>query len=225
MINMPIEIDQIIRSKRRTRAIIIKSDGTLVVRAPAKTTDEAIREFVAQHSAWIEKKRAQLQSAVVIPPKEYLPGETFMFLGESHQLEIVEHQKQSLVLNGSFKLSESASDRAEIVFERWYREQARRILPERVKWYADQFGFQYEGVKITSAKTRWGSCSSKGSLSFSWRLILAPIEQVDYVVVHELVHTIHHNHSRRFWKKLEAVMPDYKERKKWLRNHGPKLMV
>jgi predicted metal-dependent hydrolase len=222
---MPIEIDQIIRSKRKTLAVIIKNDGSLIVRAPMRTSDQRIKEFVEEHHLWIEKKQAEIKSIVLLVPKQYVPGEMFMFLGESYLLEIVKDQEKSLVLNGSFKMTEKAANRAETVFERWYRQQAKKILKERVDLYASQYGFQYQGIKITSAKTRWGSCSSKGSLNFSWRLIMAPLEQVDYVVIHELVHTIHHNHSKRFWKRVEKVMPDFKERKKWLRKNGPQLML
>jgi predicted metal-dependent hydrolase len=94
-----------------------------------------------------------------------------------------------------------------------------------VDHYASQYGFQYKKIGITSAQTRWGSCSANGSLNFSWRLILAPMEAVDYVVVHELVHTVHHNHSRRFWQKVGKIMPDYKERRKWLRKNGQRLIL
>jgi predicted metal-dependent hydrolase len=222
---MSVEINQIIRSKRKTLAILVKHNGSVVVRAPMKTPAKTIREFVGQHQAWIEKKQAAVRTREIEQPKQYQSGETFMFLGESYPLEIVKHQKQALVLDGSFKLAESASPQAERAFERWYRGQARKILQERVDLYSKQFGFHYQGLKITSARTRWGSCSRSGSLNFSWRLILAPLEQVDYVVVHELVHTIHHNHSKRFWKKVETVVPDFKQRQKWLRQHGHRLMV
>jgi predicted metal-dependent hydrolase len=222
---MPIEINQIIRSKRKTLAILVKQDSSVIVRAPMKTPEKTIWEFVEQHRAWIEKKQSEVRTRNIVQPKQYQSGETFMFLGESYRLEIVKHQKQALVLDGTFKLAESASAQAERVFERWYRAQARRILQERVDFYSKQYGFQYQGMKITSARTRWGSCSRGGSLNFSWRLILAPIEQVDYVVVHELVHTTHHNHSKRFWKKVQTVLPDFKQRQKWLKQHGPRLMV
>lgn len=222
---MPIEINQIIRSKRRTLAIQITNDGSVVVRAPNRTTNTAIREFVEKHEAWIERKQAEARSLISALPTQFLPGETFLFLGKSYLLEIVKGQKQALILDGTFKMSESVSGRSELVFERWYREQARKILQERVDWYANKHGLPYQGMKITSAKTRWGSCSSNRSLNFSWRLILAPLEQVDYVVVHELVHTVHHNHSRRFWNKVAAIMQNYEEHKKWFRQHGSRLMV
>jgi predicted metal-dependent hydrolase len=222
---MPTEINQLIRSKRKTLAILVKHDGSVIVRAPMKTPEKAVWKFVEQHSAWIEKKKAEVLSADVVLPKQYEPGETFLFLGESYPLDIAKHQRQPLLLDGTFKLSEAASARAEKVLEHWYRQQARRIIQERVEFYAKQYGFQYQGIKINSARTRWGSCSRKGSLNFSWRLIMAPPEQVDYVVVHELSHTVHHNHSKRFWKKVETILPDYKERQKWLKKHGPRLMA
>lgn len=222
---MPIEVNQIIRSKRKTLALIVKPDGSLIVRAPLKTAEKIIREFIENHAEWIEKKRAEALATLPPVPRQYVPGETFLFLGNAYPLEIVQGQKKPLLLEESFKLAESNQANAKSVFERWYRVQARQILDERVKRYADQYGFQYKKIGITSARTRWGSCSANGSLNFSWRLIMAPPEVVDYVIVHELVHTIFHNHSRRFWNKVESVMPDYKERRKWLRKNGQGLMV
>lgn len=222
---MSVEVNQIIRSKRKTLAILVKHDGSVIVRAPLKISENTIWEFVEKHQSWIDKKRAESLAAHVIAPKQYQSGEVFMFLGESYPLEIVQHQRQPLLLEGNFKLSETSLARAETVFENWYREQARRIIQERVDYYVKQYGFQFQRIKINSARTRWGSCSLSGSLNFSWRLILAPPEQVDYVVVHELAHTVHHNHSKRFWKKVESVLPDFRERQKWLRKHGQRLMV
>jgi predicted metal-dependent hydrolase len=94
-----------------------------------------------------------------------------------------------------------------------------------VDFYARQNGFQYRKIGITSARTRWGSCSATSALNFSWRLIQAPMEAVDYVVVHELVHTVIHDHSRKFWTRLEQVMPDYRARRKWLKQNGHRLLI
>ncbi len=217
---MPIEVNQIIRSKRKTLALIVKPDGSLVVRAPLRSSDKAIREFVGSNAKWIEKKQAEVLAFPRPIPKHYIPGERFMYLGNAYPLEIVRGQKKPLLLVESFKLAESAQSKAKSTFEGWYRMQAKRILTERVNLYASQYGLQYKKVGITSARTRWGSCGVNGSLNFSWHLILAPMEVVDYVVVHELVHTVFHNHSKRFWNKVEAIMPDYKERRKWLRENG-----
>jgi predicted metal-dependent hydrolase len=222
---MPIEVNQIIRSKRKTLALIVKPDGSLIVRAPLRTAEKSIREFIENHAAWIEKKKAEAFAALPPLPRQYVAGESFMYLGNAYRLEIVKGQKTPLILEERFKLADASQSSAGLAFERWYRAQAKSILKERVNLYAEKHGFQYKKLGITSARTRWGSCSANGSLSFSWRLILAPLETVDYVVVHELVHTVFHNHSKRFWKKVETIMPDYKEHRKWLRKNGPGLML
>ncbi len=221
---MSIEAHQIIRSKRKTLAIIVKPDGSLVVRAPLRASEESIREFVHRSRPWIEKKQRELRTIVPVAPREYLPGESFMYLGHTYPLEIVREQVQSLILEENFKLAEIAQGNAQLVFDGWYRLQAREIINERVILYANQYAFEYKKVGITSARKRWGSCSANGSLNFSSRLIMAPLEAVDYVVVHELVHTLFHNHSKRFWDRVERILPDYQERRKWLRTNGHKLL-
>jgi len=222
---MAVKVDQIIRSKRKTLALIVKPDGSLIVRAPLRATEKSIGEFIEQYTGWIVKKQAEALAALPAAPKQYIPGETFMYLGNTYPLELVKGQKKPLLLEENFKLAEAVQDNARLAFERWYRAQARQVLSERVDLYASQYDFQYKRIGITSARTRWGSCSSNGALNFSWRLILTPMETVDYVVVHELVHTVFHNHSKRFWKRVEAIMPDYKERRKWLRKNGQEMMV
>src|SRR5215216_1060421 len=222
---MTIEVHQIIRSKRKTSALIVKTDGSLIVRAPLRTSEEAIREFVEQNRQWIERNQAKARSTPTSAPKQYLPGETFMYLGNAYPLEIVGGQKKILLLDDKFKLAKSAHSDAAWAFEGWYRIQARQVLTEHVNLYAHQCGFQYKRIGITSARTRWGSCSATGSLNFSWRLILAPLVVVDYVVIHELVHTIFHNHSKLFWHRVGTIMPDYQEHRKWLRENGRQLLM
>ena len=222
---MAIEVHQIIRSKRKTLALIVKPDGSLIVRAPLRTSEKTIREFVEKNRQWIEKIHAKARSTPTSAPKQYLPGETFIYLGTPYPLEIVVEQKKSLLLDENFKLAKSAQSDAALAFEHWYRIQARQILIERVNFYAKQCSFQYKKIGITSARTRWGSCSVTGSLNFAWRLIMAPLEVVDYVVVHELVHTVFHNHSKHFWHRVEKIMSDYKERRNWLRRNGQQLFL
>jgi predicted metal-dependent hydrolase len=223
---MPVEIDQIIRTKRKTIALIVRPDGTLLVRAPMRASNRSIQEFVATNTRWIEKTRTRIRDSAPPLAKQYVPGEQFEYLGQVYPLEIVTDQRKSLLLEeGKFKLAASAKDGATLVFERWYREQARQVLQERVELFAGQNGFRYSRIGVTAARTRWGSCSAKGALNFSWRLIQAPIEAVDYVVVHELVHTLIHNHSKKFWKSVEQILPDYRTRRKWLRSNGQRLLA
>jgi len=222
---MSVLVDQIIHSKRRTLALIVENDGTVTVRAPMRMSENAIREFVEKHVNWVEKKKAELQATVPVLPKQYLPGETFLYLGNAYTLEIVRDQKKKLILDDRFQLPEAKQENAESVFQAWYRQQAKQLIVERVKYFADKYQLHYEKVKITSARTRWGSCSPKNTLSFSWRLVMTPLDVVDYVIIHELAHTVHHNHSKRFWGLVEKIMPDYKERRKWLRQYGQQALL
>jgi predicted metal-dependent hydrolase len=222
---MPVEIDQLIRSKRRTLALFIESDGSLIVRAPLRTSGKLIRDFVDSHTLWIEKKQAQARAAAALPARQFIPGESFPYLGESYILEVVKDQKKALMLDGNFKLAERAREDAQKAFQDWYRAQARQVIKERVNFFSTQYNFQYEKLRIGSARTRWGSCSPTGTLSFSWRLILNPMDVVDYVVIHELVHTVVHNHSKRFWKSVEKILPNYKVFNKWLNKNGRDVML
>jgi len=97
------------------------------------------------------------------------------------------------------------------------RKQAKQLIPQRVEHYAKLYNINYNKIKITSAKKRWGSCSARGNLNFSWRLVLTPPEIIDYVVIHELCHVVHHNHSKRFWALVAQICPNYKACRKWLR--------
>ncbi len=207
------EISKIIRSKRKTFALIIQPDGALVVRAPKRATRAQVEQVVAEHADWIRKKQGEVAEQRVSPLR-YKEGEKFSFLGKRYPLEIAPNPPEPLMLHRHFILSKAYQAQAEKLFEAWYRLQARAILPERVEHYAKKFGYTPVKVGITGARTRWGSCSSRGSLNFSWRLMLHRIEVVDYVVMHELAHLKHRNHSKDFWAEVERMCPDYK---KWLK--------
>jgi predicted metal-dependent hydrolase len=222
---MSISIDRLVRSSRRTVAIVVERDGSLTVRAPFRLAEARIRAFVESHSAWISKNQIKLRTAPPFPLKRYAEGEIFLYLGQPYPLTIVPHQRPVLELNGAvFRLAKSALPKADQAFVRWYKEQARRLLSDRVFSFAGEYGFRYQKIRISSARTRWGSCSSHATLSFTYRLVLAPPEVVDYVVLHELVHTRIRNHSKTFWNKLGELMPDYKQRLTWLKKNGKFLM-
>lgn len=109
--------------------------------------------------------------------------------------------------------------------EKRYKDAARAYIPQRVAYYHAMTGGVYERITIRDQKTRWGSCSSKGTLSFNWRLMLAPPAVLDYVVVHELCHLTHMDHSPAFWQAVEAICPDYRQLRLWLKEHGDELTL
>lgn len=214
-----LKIDELIRSRRKTIALIVQPDGRLVVRAPLRATLAQIHALVGQKEAWIRAKQAEVRAAGhPNAAHHFQPGELFYFLGQAYPLAISPHPRTLLRLDTDcFVLADSARERGIQVFTRWYRQQAAALLPERAAWFADRYGFKYNRVRISAARTRWGSCSALGSLSFTWRLMLVPPAVLDYVVVHELAHTRERNHQRAFWEQVAAVLPDYQQRRKWLK--------
>lgn len=219
-------ISQIIRSDRKTFGLEITPDGRLIVRAPKAATQAQVRAVVEQKSAWIAKTRARL--AAKYPqrqPKTFIEGETFWYLGEQYPLCLTDRQRPPLDLDGSFHLSRQAHSRARQIFIDWYREETRQITHSLMETYLQQYGFKVKGVRITSARTRWGSCSGKGNLNFTYRLCMAPLPVVDYVVVHELAHLKIPNHSQQFWAEVALINPDWQESRAWLKRHGHLLML
>jgi predicted metal-dependent hydrolase len=222
---MPIPIDVLIRTHRKTVAIQIDRDGHLTVRAPMRLSAARIQAFVESHADWIAKTINRLQASPPVPTHRYLDGETFLYLGKAYPLSILPARRPGLAFDGAaFRLSKTSLPKAPQLFEAWYKQQARLYLTERVSALAAQHAFRYQKIRISSARTRWGSCSSLGTLSFTYRLVMAPAEVVDYVVMHELVHTQVHNHSKTFWNKVAQLMPDYKSRLAWLKKNGKYLM-
>jgi len=216
-----IVIDEIIRTKRKSIALIVQRDGRLTVRAPLRASERDIRAVVEKKADWIHAKQELVKSVYpVAKPKEYVNGEGFWYLGKIHRLSIVEEEIPLLNLNGNFYLSRDALPKAETIFIDWYRKQAYQVISDRVTWYANKHGFSYKQLKITSARTRWGSCSARGTLSFAWRLVMAPVSVIDYVAVHELLHTQVKNHSREYWNRLRLILPEYKQQIEWLKING-----
>ncbi len=218
---MDIEIEKIIRSRRKTIALQITERATLIIRAPYNLRKKTIWDIVSKHEKWIEKKRRETEERNrKIQPRRFMDGEEFLYLGKPYPLKIVNDGTPQLKFDGGFFLSQNARDVAREVFETWYKKTAREIIPERVTLLSGKEELSYNRVRITNARKRWGSCSSKGNLNFSWRLIMAPLPVIDYVVVHELAHLVERNHSTRFWNKVGSLMPDFKIHKNWLRENG-----
>lgn len=213
-------IDQLIRSKRKTVAIIVQRDGKVIVRAPLKASERQIRQFVESKIGWIGEKKIQMQEQAPALQRKFTAGERFPYLGQDYALSVVSGPRAGLRFEGGFSLNQNSQAEAALLFEKWYKAAARKVLTERVRLYAQKFGLKYQKIRISSARTRWGSCSSRGTLSFTWRLVMAPLEVVDYVVVHELAHLRVQNHSAAFWAEVAQMMPDFKRQRDWLKKNG-----
>lgn len=220
MLDVTVLIHKLVRSKRRTIALVIERDGTLTVRAPLRMAETEVRRFVEAKSDWIKRKQAEAAEDAVVP-HQFVDGEQFLFLGKAFPLRLVPDLKPALVMDGEcFRLSRSRQPDARALLAAWYRAQARKIIAERLEHFSCSHNIKPTGLRISSARTRWGSCSRAGTLSFTWRLVMAPPEVVDYVIVHELAHLREMNHSRAFWELVGAMLPDYKQRRAWLKKNG-----
>ncbi|UCG35277.1 MAG: M48 family metallopeptidase [Candidatus Omnitrophota bacterium] len=216
---MEIKIDKIIRSRRRTLALQITPDARLIVRAPKRASLDYIKKTVFKKRLWIKEKQKIMQKRCQdIVVREFKEGEEFLYLGNQYRLSVVEGARP-LSFDDGFKLSDIYRNKAKELFADWYKKKAFEKISERVQWYAALFGLSHKSIKITDAQKRWGSCSVEDKLCFSWRLIMAPLGVIDYVVVHELAHLKVKNHSKKFWTQVEVMMPDYKQHLKWLKNN------
>lgn len=214
-----IQIDKLIRSRRRSVALVITKLATLEVRAPHRTSLKFIYDFIEKKESWILRKLEFMrQNVAQNMPKKFIDGEEFLYLGQTYCLQINDCRK--ITCTDFLCFPNHLLPAAKKYLMLWYKKQALLTIAERVAWYANQTGLQYQTIKITNAKTRWGSCSARGGLNFSWYLIMAPLHIIDYVVVHELAHLIERNHSKRFWDQVKTIMPDYETKRRWLKQNG-----
>lgn len=150
----------------------------------------------------------------------------FYFLGKTYPLIIKPLSHPPLSFDEvSFVISKTHQAKAKDLFTSWYKKQAGKIIKERTDYYVKKYNLKYKSLKITNARTRWGSCNHGGGLNFSLKLVMAPLSVVDYVVVHELAHTLHHNHSKNFWTEVSKYCPNYEEERKWLKQNGHNIVL
>jgi predicted metal-dependent hydrolase len=215
------KIDRLIRSKRKTIAIIIELDSSLTIRAPFRVPEKLINEYVNEKRNWIIKKQenAKERQKHFIQMK-FEAGESILFLGKLYKIEFNDSIPFPLILDSKLYVLKENKNIAEKLILSWYRQKAEKIISERVKYYSRVLNIQYKTVSITSARKRWGSCSRTRKLNFSFRLIMTPLEVLNYVVIHELAHIIEHNHSQNFWNLVKQYCPDYKTHLNWLKKNN-----
>lgn len=214
-----VKIHKVIRSPRRSIALVVGTDATLTVRAPVDTSMEYIEDLVRRKLSWIRKKMSEAEARPAVRRKRFVSGESFLYLGDHYRLRVVSNAKAPLVFQKEFVLAGGHRREARELLINWYKQEARRKIPERVAWHARRSGMTIEAVKITNAGKRWGSCGKSGSLNFSWKLVMAPLRVLDYVVVHELAHVLERNHSDSFWRKVATMCPSYRSSIDWLKKN------
>jgi hypothetical protein len=194
---------------RKKISIHIDSLGLITVKVPKDTSKEIIISAMEQQGKWILEKSDNIAAVREIPKtKEYDDKDKFLYLGKEHFLhELIE----------TSGLNEEELKRN---LKKFYFSSCKKVVGERIKIYQVQLGVKPKTIEIVESKTKWGSCSSHKKITFNYRLAMAPMEVIDYVIIHELCHLIHMNHDRSFWRRVGSVMPDYKKKEQFLARYG-----
>ncbi len=217
-------------TRRKTTDIVIERNGVVAVRPPVGLSPEQVDEVVKSKRMWIYRNLAEwrdLNTAAVV--RSWVNGESFLYLGRSYRLSLVTQQSNDLQLKeGRFFLKRALVENdgaaaARSAFEQFYVEHGLQRLEKRAAYFAPKVGVVPAGVSVKELGYRWASCSAGNKLSFHWKCMMAPPKIIDYMVVHELCHIRHRDHTDAFWNEVDKVMPDYRERKEWLKIQGAKL--
>lgn len=213
--------------RRRTLGISVYPDLSVLVRAPLGTTLDAVRQFVLERAGWIVRVRRKFAQHVPAQPLLYESGETHHYAGRLYQLEVKRGQRDCVTcLSGCLLVTtrhEPTGERTKKLLEAWYRARAEILFHDRLsvcQQIAAREGIPLPSLRIRKMRTRWGSFSSKGGVTLNLLLIMAPVECLDYVILHELCHYKVGRHGKRFWGLLTRLMPDCKERKQELNSHA-----
>ncbi len=230
----PVLVKKSPRAKRMTlRVSPSRREVTLTV--PRRAGEKRVGAFLEQHIDWLNQQIDELPR-----PVPFENGATIPYEGRAHRLSFLgprTRQQQGLAVITQKLPDETARDEQALAELQvlgtvdhaprrlldWLKKQARRRLVERVEFHADRLGLSYRRIGVRDQSSRWGSCSSNRTLSFSWRLILAPRHVLDYVAAHEVAHLREMNHSPQFWALVEKTMPEHRAARNWLRQHGHEL--
>jgi len=207
---------RVIRSRRKTISMEISPEGEVIVRAPMRCRNAFIADFVGKHLLWAERNQRRVLERLAIRASFRLKdGDSLPLWGES--FEVVLCEKDALRLDfdeNRIFLPDLPVQELRPRLYQLYKDQGRQLLQDRLDFWAERMGVSYRTMRIGSAVKRWGSCSRDGNINLSWLLFFAPLEAVDYLLVHELSHRVEFNHSPRFWAVVQRYIPDYPQRKK-----------
>jgi len=197
--------------------------GNVIVKAPRLVPNFVIQNFIKEKSDWIEKTLGKVQTRKPIE-RRYEEGELFLFLGKEHALQF-SLTTEIVAKNGKLYFPKAAHFRAQKELTAWYKKQAQDIILKRLEYYAKRMQAEYTQVMFSDTKSKWGTCFPDNSLQFNFRLVMAPLMVLDYVVIHELTHTTEKNHGDAFWRRVRLFTPAYKQHRKWLEEHAHLLAI
>ena len=213
--------------ERRTADIVIERDGLISLRVPEHLSEEQADAVVESKRLWIYRNLAEwrdMNATRIV--REWVNGEGFLYLGSSYRLLLVQQQDEPLKLkDGRFCLRREIVENggeaaAKQFFDKFYAEKGLERVKKRVAYFSPKVGVVPSSVEVREIGYRWASCTADGRLSFHWKCMMATPKVIDYIVVHELCHFHQRDHTNAFWNEVDKVMPDYRERKEWLRRNG-----
>ena len=223
------------RTERKTIGIVVEPDGKVIVKAPLNIERDIIQDTVYKKRKWIvEKLKLTEEIKKPIPPKhELVSGEKILLKNRLIRLKIHPYLNKRSKISYAFKtlhvyINENLSeiqreDEIKRALIEWYKEKALSIISNRIEKYLNLIDYKPQEIKVRDQKIRWGSCTKDGKLIFNWRIIMAPISAIDYIIVHELCHMKEPTHSSKFWNMVKSLFPTYKKWKEWLRINGRNL--
>jgi predicted metal-dependent hydrolase len=214
------------RAFQRSMNLTVRPDGAIRVTCGKRLSQREIARFVGESEPFIQRRFSELAALrAEHPPKKLISGEGFLFFGEIWPLQVVWTwaPKVKVIAGENFleMLAPVAStlEERQKALNRFYKKQAKLHLQERVEVFSARMGLKPSQISVRGQRTRWGSCSSDASISLNWILLAAPLEVIDYIVVHELAHIRHLNHSPDFWALVAEFHPQWKASKRWLKEH------
>ncbi|MFX4262271.1 M48 family metallopeptidase [Pelotomaculum propionicicum] len=225
------KVSYLLKRSERAKNLRIKVDmeNGLVVTVPSQFDSSILGSILKEKQGWILDKleyfAQQRQS-----PSGKQPGRYVLYRGREYRVEVqiqktpacaVEIVDDKIVVT----LDEGSGNDSAAVLERWLKSMARLLINQRIRVVNSVLKLRFNRVAIRGQKTRWGSCSQLGNLNFNWRLVMAPLQVMDYIVAHELLHLVEPNHSKKFWALVENVCPDYKSCRDWLKKNGHRLKI
>ncbi len=220
---------QIIRQKRKTVSIHIDDNMNIIIKVPQYLKTSEVNRFIREHHSWI-KKRVEQASQHKVENDWRLTGRV-LYLGEYRVIcRVTDPCNEGEIVLETDQLIIKAKDvedqaEAERLIEQFFKRQAQIILTKLTDYYVGLLGVSYNKITIRKQKTRWGSCSSKGNISYNVKLLCAPDKMIAYVVLHEVMHLKHFNHGQVFWQEIRQIMPDYKERMNYFKQFGQDFML
>jgi len=230
-LNETIEYD-LLYKKRKTMGIYIDIYGHIEVRVPKETQEEKVLQLLEGKWDWLQRSRKEMiERTAGKKEKVYDNGETFQYLGDNYPIEIVQDiniKQDHVVIDGDkfiIYVKQYEDERIKQALKRFYYQKCKVLVEKRIRFYQSNFKLKPRSIRISDNKSSWGTCDSNLQLTFNWKLAMAPLEVIDYIVVHEMCHMVHMNHDRSFWRLVGKILPDYEERKSWLAQSSWKMII